>query len=347
MSLLEFLLLAFAIIFVAIFISRLLGIIIRDKSFNRLFYKYWKELKERWRKQFGLGVFFNIVSLIFLIWASSLALVVFRGILISITNPDIYRYETAHTFWPTISNVQERDIVRLGIDRIFKLENYKAALESISFENNTYFNMVWNSIWFSFGATFMKLLSTVCFAYIVSRYRFKGRKFLYTFVLIQMIIPIYGQTTANYKLLDTLGLIDSPLFLLALGAGHGMYFLICHSFFESLPKSYEEAATIDGAGYMRVFLQIMLPLAKPIIISIGLLTFVSCWNDYATTLLYLPTHYTLSSGMYKYQFNKRTNNYQTPVYFAGIFLSALPIATLFLVFNKTLMENMAIGGIKG
>ena len=110
-----------------------------------------------------MGVFFNIVSLIFLIWASSLALVVFRGILISITNPDIYRYETAHTFWPTISNVQERDIVRLGIDRIFKLENYKAALESISFENNTYFNMVWNSIWFSFGATFMKLLSTVCF----------------------------------------------------------------------------------------------------------------------------------------------------------------------------------------
>lgn len=291
--------------------------------------RHWKNFCGRVYKQIHRGFAFNLLALITFLWAMSLLVVIIWGINISLTEGRAFDLDS-NRFFP---------------EKLY-FQNYVEAFRTIAFEDTDYFGMLLNSIWFSFGSTFMKLLATVCFAYVVARFRFKGRKFLYVFVLIQMMLPVYGQTTANYILLDTFGLVDSPLFLLAMGAGHGMYFLICHSFFETLPSSYEEAAQIDGAGYMRTFLQIMLPLSKPILISIGLLTFISCWNDYTTTLLYLPHYPTLTSGLYRY---KTVSIYtlDTCVYFAGIFLSTLPIAALFIAFNKTLMENMAIGGIKG
>lgn len=283
----------------------------------------------RVRRQIQRGVAFNVLAAVAFLWAVSLLIVIVWGINISLTEGRAFDLDS-NRFFP----------------EKWYFGNYGKAFKTIAFEETDYFGMLINSVWFSFGATFMKLLATVCFAYAVARFEFKGRRFLYAFVLVQMMLPVYGQTTANYKLLDTLGILDSPLFLLAMGAGHGMYFLICHSFFETLPKSYEEAAEIDGAGYMRTFLQIMLPLSKPILISIGLLTFISCWNDYATTLLYLPDYPTLMSGLYRY---KTVSIYtlDQSVYFAGVFLSSLPIVVLFIAFNKTLMENMSIGGIKG
>lgn len=289
----------------------------------------WKAFVSRVRRQIQRGVMFNLFAAIAFLWALSLFVVVIWGINISLTEGRAFDLDS-NRFFPAQ----------------WYFKNYATAFRTIAVEGTNYFGMIFNSVWFSFGATFMKLLATICFAYAVARFRFFGRKFLYGFVLIQMMLPVYGQTTANYKLLETLGVLDSPLFLLALGAGHGMYFLICHSFFETLPKGYEEAAQMDGAGYMRTFLQIMLPLARPIVISIGLLTFIANWNDYATTLLYLPTYPTLMSGLYRYRIVSVYTLDQS-VYFAGIFLSAIPIVILFLVFNKTLMQSMSIGGIKG
>jgi ABC-type glycerol-3-phosphate transport system permease component len=84
--------------------------------------------------------------------------------------------------------------------------------------------MIWNTVWFAFGSTFMKLAVTTLAAYTIARYNFFGKKALYGFLILQLMLPIYGQTVANYKLLLSMNLIDTPLFLLALGAGHGMYF---------------------------------------------------------------------------------------------------------------------------
>lgn len=296
---------------------------------ENIFVRFFKHIKRRLREQLTKGIAFNICSLIAFLWALSLFLVILWGINISLTEGLSWALDP-NRFFP----------------EKWYFENYKKAFQTIAFDETNYFGMIFNSVWFAFGSTFMKLLSTVCFAYIIARFEFKGRKFLYGFVLVQMMLPTYGQTTANYLLLDSFGIIDSPLFLLAMGAGHGMYFLICHSFFETLPKSYEEAASIDGAGYMRTFLKIMLPLSRPILISIGLLTFISCWNDYATTLLYLPSYPTLTSGLYRYK-TVAVYTLDQCVYFAGVFLSSLPVVVLFIVFNKTLMENMSIGGIKG
>ncbi len=290
-----------------------------------------RRLKVRAVNQLKEGPLFNLGALIVMLWSLSFIFVLLWGINVSLMSNEEMLNEKAHYFTHTFSFV-----------------NYANAFKSLSFDGTNYFGLLWNSIWFSTGATIMKLIATIFFAYAIARYSFPGRKFLYFFVLIQMMLPTYGQAAANFKLLSGLGLVDSPLFLLAMGAGHGMYFMICHSYFETLPKDYEESARIDGCGYFRTFFQIMLPLAAPIIVCVGLVTFIACWNDYATTLLYLPHWRTLTSALYSYtEITMHSSEGSIPVYFAGVFMSAIPVVILYIRFNKTLMSNMTVGGIKG
>ncbi len=291
----------------------------------------WGRICLRFKKQFQEGPLFNIGAVIVLLWSFSFVFILLWGFNFSLMSQEELSAQNAHFFSHT-----------------FSFSNYISAFKTLKYDDTNYFGMLWNSIWFSFGSTLMKLIATVFFAYAIARFSFPGRKVLYVIVIVQMMLPTYGQTAANYKLLSTFGLVDSPLFLLAMGAGHGMYFLICHSYFETLPKDYEESARIDGCGYFRTFFQIMLPLATPILVCIGLVTFIACWNDYQTTLLYLPHWRTLTSALFSYnEITMHSSEGSVPVYFAGIFLSAFPIVILYIRFNKTLMSNMTLGGVKG
>ena len=291
--------------------------------------KVVKYCKNRLYEQKKNGVLFGFLSVILFAWGLSLLLVFVWGFFISCTEAKSFALNP-NVFFPSK----------------FTLENYSLAFNTLSDgAGGTYLTMIFNSIWFSVGTTVFRLLSTICFAYVIARYDFALRKFLYLFVLLQLMLPIYGQTVSNYSFLYNLGLTNSPLFLLAMGSGHGMYFLIIHDYFSTVARDYSEAAKIDGAGHMRIFVSIMLPLIQPMILAMGLLTFISCWNDYSTTVLYLPDWPTLSSGLYKFRVAAR--KFDLVVYFAGVFLAALPIMLLFLIFNKQLMNNISFGGIKG
>ena len=284
------------------------------------------------------GTLFNILGLIPLIWGGLFVLMVLWGFGVSIADENWY-LDHSSSFIP------------LQID----FSNYKKAMEKFIFESyvdgelvtTNYFTLILNSLWFSLGMTATKMVATVFFAYAVARLQFPGRKFLYVFVVIQMMIPVYGQTAANYQLLDTLGLLDSPLFLIGQGAGHGMYFLIIYAFFRNLPMGYSEAAQIDGAGPFTVFFRVMLPQARPIIVSLSVMQFISAWNSYDVPLLYLPSYPTLSTALYLYKDNMFQLGLSTPTYFAGMLISIIPVAVLFLIFNKQIMNNISIGGMKG
>ena len=279
------------------------------------------------------GVLFNILATILWIWTASQILLIFWGLLTSLRGDWAYSMKP-NRFFPE-GHIWE-----------WAWGNYAEAVTTMAYNKTSYLGMIGNSVWYSVGATFMKLLATTLLAYVMAQYEFFGKKALYTFLIIQIMLPIYGQTTANYVLLDGMGFVDTPLFLLALGAGHGMYFLIMHSYFVGISATYKEAAEIDGANDFTVFFRIMLPLGMSSVIAIGLMTFIGVWNDYQTAMLYLPSYPTLSAGLYKYQIVAKYE-FSAPIFFSGIFMSALPTAVLFIVFNKTLMENITIGGIKG
>lgn len=281
------------------------------------------------------GIVFNFFTVIAWVWTLSQFAMILWGFLASLRDPFRYSMQPMR-FFPE------------GF--VFHWENYLNVFETMVDTNTgvNYWGMVVNSVWFSIGATFMKLWATTLLAYVMAQYNFFGKKTLYAFLIVQIMLPVYGQTTANYIFLDKLHLINTPLFLLALGAGHGMYFLIMHSYFTNLSSTYREAAELDGANDFSIFFRIMLPLGASSVIAIGIVTFMGNWNDYSTALLYIDAFPTLAVGLYRYQFEAIfTTGFDAPILFAGIFLASLPTTLLFIFFNKTLMENLTIGGIKG
>ena len=285
------------------------------------------------------GIVINLFSLVPMIWSIILVALIVWGVNVALAEPNWY-LDHANTF------VTKKFTFSNFVEAIQKFKQQVSDLE-LGMRWVGYWEMTWNTVWYSVGGTLMKMISTVCFAYAVARFRFPGRKFLYGFVVLQMMLPIYGQTSANYNLLLNLGLVDNWGFLLAQGAGHGMYFLITYSFFRNLPTGYEEAAKIDGASPLRTFWYVMLPLARPITLSLAIMQFIAYWNDYQNVLIYLKSYPTLSSVLYNIKEQMFNLGLQTPSYFAGIFVSILPVAAVFIIFNKQIMENVSVGGLKG
>lgn len=292
----------------------------------------WRKIKRYFTSH---SIFFHIASFIMLIWACSLLLVLIWGVLVSFTP---YRGELGY------ANNKDR-FIPLAWEN-----NWITVFDIIKVDTPLgktvgYFQMTWNSIWISVGVQLAKIISATCFAYLIAKYDFFGKKFAYMFVIVQMMVPTYGQTSANYQLLDVLGMISSPLYLLSQFAGHGMPFLLLHACFVGVDKAYAEAAQIDGANDWTIFFKIMIPLALPIIGTLFLTGFIALWNDYATILIFMEEYPTLSSGLYLFQDSREFQG--APSYFAGLFISAIPVAVLFLVFHKQLLSNLMIGGIKG
>ena len=134
-----------------------------------------------------------------------------------------------------------------------KLGNYIKAFSELEVNDTDFFGMLLNSVWFSFGTAFLPIFFASMTSYVVCKYRFPGRNFLYSLVIVTMMIPIYGSLPAQYRLFDNLGMVDSPLILLYYCSGFGTNFLVIYSFFKGISWSYAEAAFLDGANEFQVF----------------------------------------------------------------------------------------------
>lgn len=235
---------------------------------------------------------------------------------------------------------------KMDLPEQWLFSNYIEAFKALNINDKSFFDMLWNSIWFTIGGTLAGTLVSCMTAYAVSKYRFPGSKIIYWTAVISMMIPIVGALPSTFKVYTALGIIESPLILLAYMNGFGFNFLILHSYFESLPRSYMEAAFIDGAGHFRCFWQIMLPQAKSPILALSIVSAIGLWNDYTTPLLFMKNYPTLSAGVYMYQvINTRTLNY--PVLFAGLIITAIPVMLLYIFFQKKIMNISLEGGLKG
>ena len=110
--------------------------------------------------------------------------------------------------------------------------------------------------------------------------------------------------------------------------------------------NYAEAAFIDGASHYSVFFKIMQPMAMPSVTAIAIMSFVGLWNDYSAPLLFMPNLPTLASGLVLYEKETQYMANQ-PIYFAGAIISIIPVVTIFIVFQNTIMQNVYAGGLKG
>ena len=189
-------------------------------------------------------------------------------------------------------------------------------------------------------------------SYTLSRMRFKGRKLLMNVVLVLGMFPGFLTMIVLYYLLKMMGLTQAgavPGLILISCASSGMGYYISKGFFDTIPKSLDESARIDGATRFQVFLKIIMPMAKPIVIYTILMAFMGPWGDYVFASYVAFGHkasYNVAVGLYRWV---NTNDYQG--YFtrfcAGGVLVAIPITALFMALQKYYVEGVTGGAVKG
>jgi multiple sugar transport system permease protein len=194
------------------------------------------------------------------------------------------------------------------------------------------------------------LLSCSLVAYGFSRIRFRGRTALFALCLSTMMLP--GQVTMIplYILFSRLGWVDTlwPLIVPSF-FGSPFYIFLLRQFFLTIPREYDEAARLDGAGRFRVYWSIILPLARPALITVALFTFIGTWNDFFTPLIYInsPENATLTLGlnMLKSQIIG-TGMTQWHLLMAAACMVMLPNIVLFTLAQKYLVKGIAMGGLR-
>ena len=215
-------------------------------------------------------------------------------------------------------------------------KNFLLAIEKLEHNGVGFWGMLFNSIWLVGGSAILQSFSVTVTGYIFAQYDFRGKELLFKIVMFIMIIPIYGALPATYKLIYSLRLNDSPLYLITQIGGFSASMMITYGFFKGVPRAYREAVYIDGGSDFRAFITIGLPMGKNILIAYFLLNFITLWNNYETPLLYFNNTPTLSLGLYLFQQEiQYAANY--PAYFAGALIAMLPILLIFIFFADKLM----------
>lgn len=211
---------------------------------------------------------------------------------------------------------------------------------------STFLSLTWNSIWRTTLGAGLNIMSSAMVCYILVFYRCKLTKFIYNLGLILTMLPLYGTAAATFRLYTNLHLVNNPLIVITNITLYGTYFFYMIAYFKGLSWEYAEAAFMDGAGHFQVFFQVMLPMARSSIATLFIMLFISGWNEYESTLLYMNKYPNMSYAVYAYQeIGKYSAN--IPAYFAGILVSLVPVLILFLIFQNTIMEEVHLGGLKG
>ena len=233
------------------------------------------------------------------------------------------------------------------IPKQWGLDNYKALFTETNFlrwYTNTFIIAVCTAL----GQTVFQL----CMSYVLSRFRFKARKGLMQFMLILGMFPGMLGMIILYNVLKDLGLTGAdavPGLILVNIASSGMGYHVSKGFFDTIPKSLDEAARIDGATRLQILYRVILPLAKPIVIYTILTAFMAPWGDFVFAR-YISNNTTdgmnVAVGLYSWLTNDAINNRYT-TFCAGGVLVALPVTLLFMFLQKYYVEGVTGGAVKG
>lgn len=184
--------------------------------------------------------------------------------------------------------------------------------------------------------------------YVLSRYRFKGRKMIYNYFIMGMLIPIHALLVPMYIQLNNAGLTNKWYTLLFpyIGFGLPLSIMLVESFIETIPKELEEAASIDGCGFWRTIFQIIFPLASPILSTVAIIQFFAVWNEFTFSLILVnkdtlrtvPVGLTMFKGAYTVDY---------PRMMTGIMITMLPVMILYFAFSRRIIDGMVAGAVKG
>lgn len=277
----------------------------------------------------GHKIVYGLLLTIFSLYALSLILPFVWAVLVSLKTQQEYMYNSPFAFPET-----------------WKVANYVTAFQVLKVGNTGLLGMLVNSLWYAAGMTIGNVFVCSMTAYIFARYPFKGSRQIYNVLLFVMLVPIIGSGPSQYKLFGKLQLLNSPLFVISNAGGIGTNFLFLEAFYRNVSWEYAEAAFVDGASATQVYFKIMFPQAIGMIATLAIMQFIGYWNDYSTPLVMFKNLPNLALGLYLYEM-KMIRGANMPVYFAGLVISIVPVLTIFAFCQNSIMEKVALGGLKG
>jgi len=241
-----------------------------------------------------------------------------------------------------------------GSNKLFSKVSFENFAALGSGQYSAYWSWVLNSLIVARAAGVDPALMGAAAAYAFSRFRFKGRRATLTGLLLVQMFPQMLAFVALFLLLlgikdifPVLGL-DSKLGLICvyLGGALGSNTFLLYGFFNSIPRSLDEAAMIDGATHAQTFWTIIMPLVRPVLAVVGLLSFISSLGDFviARVVLQSPEQLTLAVGMYNWAADAR--NAPWGIFAAGSVIAAVPVILLFQYLQKYIVSGLTAGGVK-
>ncbi|MBO5480228.1 MAG: carbohydrate ABC transporter permease [Clostridia bacterium] len=243
----------------------------------------------------------------------------------------------------------------LGLPSVWKWENYTQifsllrieVIKNGSFYTYNVFDMMANSLTMALTRPFFGLLSVVLCSYVVAKYDFAIRKLLFNINIFVMVIPIVGSLSTTLTVYKNLGIYNNLWpYIIFPGGPFGFNFLLLYGAFKAIPNTYSEAIFIDGGGHLTVFLRIILPMMLPTLSALYVLSFIGAWNDYSSSLIYLPSVPTLAYGLYIFQYDSAKYGASLPEVLAGFTICSIPSVALYCGFQKIITKSLAIGGLK-
>ncbi|MFJ4209708.1 carbohydrate ABC transporter permease [Paenarthrobacter sp. NPDC089675] len=229
----------------------------------------------------------------------------------------------------------------------FSFDNFATAMDGIGGVSTlTFFT---NSLILAVGAVVGTILSASVSAYAFARINFPGRGLFFGMMIATLLLPFHVVIIPQYIIFQQLGLVDTyvPLLIGKFLAADAFFVFLMVQFMRGLPAELDEAARIDGAGHVRIFRSIMLPLMKPALISTSIFSFIWSWNDFLGPLLYLntPEKYPLPLALRLFVDQTQSSDYGAMI--AMSVLALLPVLVFFLVFQRYIVEGVSTQGLKG
>jgi multiple sugar transport system permease protein len=225
----------------------------------------------------------------------------------------------------------------------FTLDNYRQVFALIPFGL-----MVLNSLKITLIVTAGGVITSSLAAYALARLEFPGRNLIFVLFLSALMVPTQVTAIPTFILIRWLGLLDTheAVYLPALISVLGIFLL--RQFFLSIPRELEDAARLDGASYVRILWQVILPLARPALASLAIFIFQATWNDFFWPNLFLspPGKMTITLGLVTLQ-SPYGGGAAPPVIFAAISMVLVPILIVFLFAQRSITESIASTGLKG
>ena len=229
----------------------------------------------------------------------------------------------------------------------FSFDNFVTAMDGIGGVSTLQFFT--NSLILAIGAVVGTVLSASVSAYAFARIKFPGRSVFFGMMIATLLLPFHMVIIPQYIVFQQLGLVDTyvPLLIGKFLAADAFFVFLMVQFMRNLPGELDEAARIDGAGHVRIFTSIMLPLMKPALISTSIFSFIWSWNDFLGPLLYLnsPDKYPLPLALRLFVDQTQSSDYGAMI--AMSVLALLPVLIFFLVFQRYIVEGVSTQGLKG